>query len=381
LSGSGNPQSFPDSTANANTATVVGSASETPGDIGNCVALSGSPNYIDAGNNPSVLPTHTGTFSVWVNYNAFDKWTNPMGNGSGASDRNGVLFWNYPGGQLDFEVDGPNGLDRVAGNTLVTGRWYYLTGTWDGSTVSLYENGALVASTAQTLDASPAYDLTLGVDGALSYSGDYLNGSLDEARVSGIARSADWVATEYANQSSPSTFFALSSEATTGIAPAAVALYVNQSQQFAAPGLCSAGVTWSLSSDTEGTLTPSGLYTSPTSITVQQTVTVTATSQANSGQSASATVTLLPAVSVTVSPASITLNQNQSQQFTATVNNSLSQAVTWTMSPAVIHHHAADRHRYGHQPDRFDQIRFGHDHACAQHLRLCGIWLSARDCH
>ena len=259
-----------------------------------------------------------------------------MGNGSGASDRNGVLFWNYPGGQLDFEVDGPNGLDRVAGNTLVTGRWYYLTGTWDGSTVSLYENGALVASTAQTLDASPAYDLTLGVDGALSYSGDYLNGSLDEARVSGIARSADWVATEYANQSSPSTFFALSSEATTGIAPAAVALYVNQSQQFAAPGLCSAGVTWSLSSDTEGTLTPSGLYTSPTSITVQQTVTVTATSQANSGQSASATVTLLPAVSVTVSPASITLNQNQSQQFTATVNNSLSQAVTWTMSPAGL---------------------------------------------
>ena len=35
----------------------------------------------------------------------------------------------------------------------------------------------------------------------------YFNGSVDEARYSSSVRSADWVATEYANQSSPSTFY------------------------------------------------------------------------------------------------------------------------------------------------------------------------------
>jgi hypothetical protein len=33
-----------------------------------------------------------------------------------------------------------------------------------------------------------------------------MNGSIDEGRVSNIARSADWIKTEYNNQSSPKTF-------------------------------------------------------------------------------------------------------------------------------------------------------------------------------
>src|SRR5260370_41912082 len=38
-------------------------------------------------------------------------------------------------------------------------------------------------------------------------------GSIDEFRVSTIARSADWIATEYKNQSSPSTFYSVGSAA------------------------------------------------------------------------------------------------------------------------------------------------------------------------
>jgi hypothetical protein len=34
----------------------------------------------------------------------------------------------------------------------------------------------------------------------------WLNGVLDEARVSNIARSADWIKTEYNNQQSPASF-------------------------------------------------------------------------------------------------------------------------------------------------------------------------------
>jgi len=42
---------------------------------------------------------------------------------------------------------------------------------------------------------------------------EYLAGSLDEIRISSVVRSADWIATEYANQNNPSTFFSINTEA------------------------------------------------------------------------------------------------------------------------------------------------------------------------
>lgn len=40
------------------------------------------------------------------------------------------------------------------------------------------------------------------------------NGSLDEARISAISRSADWIKTEYNNQSSPLTFYVVAAQET-----------------------------------------------------------------------------------------------------------------------------------------------------------------------
>lgn len=39
----------------------------------------------------------------------------------------------------------------------------------------------------------------------------HLNGSLDEIRLSNVARSASWITAEYNNQSSPSTFYSVGS--------------------------------------------------------------------------------------------------------------------------------------------------------------------------
>jgi len=47
-------------------------------------------------------------------------------------------------------------------------------------------------------------------------SDDFLDGRLDEIRVSSIARNACWVETEYNNQSSPATFYGLGSEEANG---------------------------------------------------------------------------------------------------------------------------------------------------------------------
>jgi trimeric autotransporter adhesin len=52
--------------------------------------------------------------------------------------------------------------------------------------------------------------------GATGYSGKYFTGSIDEVRVSGIARSAAWITAEYSNQSSPSTSYTVGSAQTGG---------------------------------------------------------------------------------------------------------------------------------------------------------------------
>jgi len=82
------------------------------------------------------------------------------------------------------------------------------------------------------------------------------------------------------------------------IEPAAIILRQARRRQFTAvvAGTRNTAVTWTLK-PALGTLSASGLYTPPTSITTPQSVEVTATAAADSTKSASATVTLCPSLS------------------------------------------------------------------------------------
>ena len=84
------------------------------------------------------------------------------------------------------------------------------------------------------------------------------------------------------------------------VTPATATLYAGQTQQFTSSVSNNDGsrcgkdrVTWTISPSV-GTISSTGLYTAPVTISKQQTVTVTATSQANPTKSASATITLMP---------------------------------------------------------------------------------------
>src|SRR5262249_41157452 len=104
------------------------------------------------------------------------------------------------------------------------------------------------------------------------------------------------------------------------IAPSTVSLGPAQSQQFTATvtGAPNTAVVWKLSSPV-GTISASGRYNAPSSITSTQTIQVTATSSADSTKSASAVVNLVPPVTVSVTPPPASLTNSQSRQFTATV--------------------------------------------------------------
>jgi hypothetical protein len=52
-----------------------------------------------------------------------------------------------------------------------------------------------------------------------SWVNEYFKGVVDEVRVSNVARPADWILTEYSNQSAPGAFYSVGSQEIAGAPP------------------------------------------------------------------------------------------------------------------------------------------------------------------
>ncbi len=103
-----------------------------------------------------------------------------------------------------YAADGPAYAHAFSTVNIPNATWYYQVGTYDASTgtSSIYSNGALQGTA--TMTGPIAYiDHPIGIGCGPS---GWWAGELDEIRVSNVARSAAWIATEYANQLDPSGF-------------------------------------------------------------------------------------------------------------------------------------------------------------------------------
>jgi RHS repeat-associated protein len=344
-----------DSTANGNNGTLA-STSAASGEIDGAAGFNGTLSFVqipaaDFASYPTSGSTTTG-FSA-----SFGAWFKTSSGGVILGQTDGTEPGGNPGGWQPALYIDTAGLLRAsvfshggATDQIVTAtayndnNWHFAVDTYTNGTEELYVDGQFAGSQqVPELGYSSAYAYFVGTGETANWPAGngswlYFNGTLDEVNVSKIARSGDWVQTEYSNQSSPSTFYALYPENAEEVIPATVSLSASQSQQFtvlgSAAGSCSSpDVIWSMPSGLPGTLTASGLYTAPNSIGTQQTVTITGITLGDSTQSISSTVTLIPAVTVSVTPGSVTLGGGQTQQFTASVNNTSNAAVTWTFDP------------------------------------------------
>ncbi len=333
--GSSSVLSLNDSTANANNATDNG-ALVASGPFAGGMLTNGST-YATIGTPSSLADLAQGpaTFSVWVN-SAAGSGGRLMGKDDANNDEGWALSLNG-NHNVDFVVVYSGGDFRLP-STGATGNntWSYVTVTLNGNanqsgSATIYINGVPNTTgsggSGSTVDdsAQTAYldNSTYGDQASAPF-----NGTTAEFRISNTIRSADWIATEFANQSSPATFYSLSTE-NQSISPSAVTLYDAQSQQFTVTALasCPASVTWSMSPSV-GTLTPNGssgaLYTAPASIPVQQMITITATNPV-SNDTLSAVVTLMPpAVNPTLSLAAASPSPyvtGSAETFVATLKN------------------------------------------------------------
>jgi glycosyl hydrolase family 114 len=115
------------------------------------------------------------------------------------------------------------------------------------------------------------------------------------------------------------------------VSPTTASLGGGGTQQFTATvsGSSNTAVTWSLTG--LGTVSSSGLYAAPASVSSTSTATVKATSSADSTKSASATVTLNP-VAISISPTSASVPTNSTKQFSEQVSYTGNTAVTWQVN-------------------------------------------------
>jgi Chitobiase/beta-hexosaminidase C-terminal domain/Right handed beta helix region/Bacterial Ig-like domain (group 2) len=198
-----------------------------------------------------------------------------------------------------------------------------------------YASGQQITLSSSTKGATLRYSLDGSPPSATSpvYDGPFMLSSTETVRA--IAQ------TEDIDSAISSATFSINKTIDISIAPLNATLSASQSQLFTAKatGTSNTNVTWKLN-PAIGTISATGLYTSPSSITSQQTVTVSATSNADPTKTACATVTLNPppavaVIAVSVAPASLTLAPAQSRQFTAMITGTSQQSVVWTLNTAV----------------------------------------------
>jgi len=210
-----------DSTSNADSGTIT-NATATGGLIDGAGSFNGSNTILSTTTLPTAVQDNW-TVQAWMNpsslsqlgiavFNGRDDGVSGTYNGYGFGVGNGA---GASGSKLQGLFSGVVWVD--SGYTFgATGTWYHVVMERASGTTKFYVNGTQTASTSASTPGVPTFNFTVGAQKGPSATVRYFNGLLDEVRVSAIARSADWINTEYCNQSASCVFYSTGSENSVG---------------------------------------------------------------------------------------------------------------------------------------------------------------------
>lgn len=178
-----------DSSGNGNDGTLNGPVEwVAEGKIGGAMAFTGPYNFVLIPDAPSLNPTDAITIAAWIN----PSWT---GN-------NRILQKSTEGSDNQYRLlkEGGNNIRvhfppiprfEATGSIPPMGEWTHLVATYDGSSVKVYFNGAVVAETAasgkMTVSDGPLF---IGNKHSTAPAGDEFNGMMDDVRIYNRALSA-----------------------------------------------------------------------------------------------------------------------------------------------------------------------------------------------
>lgn len=162
------------------------------GKLGQAFTFDGSTQYINAGTGSSLNLTSTGSLAAWVKYSAScGSFAEIFGQYNNTTDTNGYEIACYPTNGLSLVIANATTPNIVSSaGAYNDGVWHHVAGTWDGSNLRLYVDGALIAGpSAQTVNAvSNVNNFNIARDSANDNA--YFPGTIDDVRVYNRALSA-----------------------------------------------------------------------------------------------------------------------------------------------------------------------------------------------
>ncbi|MDG6223231.1 MAG: DUF2341 domain-containing protein [Candidatus Bathyarchaeota archaeon] len=212
-----------DSTSSAHVGSVFGVVAQgAQGVIGGAYAFDGDSGYVQFPHSDTFAGyAEAFTASFWLNLddttrrqtilNKFDNFAGDM-----------AWFVDYQnhatyGQVLSFfgSADGSNFNYYYAPFIPSVGTWYHVAVVWESNTVPVfYVNGEQIPTILDTTISSifNNEDVPLEIGRCIYNSGRYLDGSLDEIRISNPARSASYILTSFNNQMYPALFSQIGNE-------------------------------------------------------------------------------------------------------------------------------------------------------------------------
>jgi hypothetical protein len=194
-----------DLSGNHNDGTLSGGAQWTSGYFGQALSFNGDGANVKVLDSPAFEPPTTLTVTAYVKASAPGLYKYIVAKGGFGCSTGAYGLYTGGSGGLMFYVDHPDGVNFTLspddGTNVWDGSWHFVVGTYDGSAVRLYVDGAEVGngtpySGAITYGGPTSTDLFIG-----HYEGCWenldFNGSIDEPTVWSRALSASQIHIAY----------------------------------------------------------------------------------------------------------------------------------------------------------------------------------------
>ena len=205
---------------NTSNGSPFGAVTAANGQVDGAQSFDGSSGFIATGNT-TVYPQFT--YSAWLNplstsLDLMEVISKRSYCANSTNDFPTALFLNTAGTMATVFVDSGNNYVADLSTTseaFSNNQWHHITATYNGTTLAIYVDGVLSNSVNGAVSVSNnSQPWTFGRasenGGGCGADRSFYNGMMDEVRISNVARPAEWIMTEFNNQSSPATFYFIS---------------------------------------------------------------------------------------------------------------------------------------------------------------------------
>jgi len=198
-----------DSSGNKNNGNIVNNPTWVKGIKGNALSFDGNDDYVDVGNPNTLQLTKDLSIGAWIKTNSLSGNIYII---TKASSSFAQPYYQYSL-QMDNNCADKFEFDLGIGGTLKTlctskavemGKWFYVVGTYDGTTRRLYINGVEDTSTAVVNGNLDTFNTKVLIGKYEHSTSNLFKGEIDEVSVYNRVLTADEIKTKY-DSSKPST--------------------------------------------------------------------------------------------------------------------------------------------------------------------------------